>query len=157
MLAFETNSSSAHEDTNHGMKLHSQPTNPQDTIVDVTNVLCDQAARSERKLTWTVVRKIASKSLHSILPTANTLTDLGNGLVEKQWRQAKHYNICGPNGHQWLCMRRADTSAKGAVPKGCSTVFLSPYSVVLPDQQYHNRNCYITGSRKMVSELHVTF
>jgi MULE transposase domain/SWIM zinc finger len=117
MLAFETNSNSAHEGTNHGMKSHSQPTNPQHTIVDATDVLCDQAARSERKMTWTVVRKIASKSLHSTLPTANTLTDLGNGLVEKQWQQAKNYNICGPNGHQWLCMRRADNAANGRVPK----------------------------------------
>jgi hypothetical protein len=117
MLAFETNSNSTHEGTNHGMKSHSAPTNPQHTLVDATDVLCDQAARNERKMTWTVVRKVASKSLHSALPTANTLTDLGNGLVEKQWRQAENYKICGPSGNQWLCMRRADTTAKVTVPK----------------------------------------
>jgi SWIM zinc finger len=61
--------------------------------------------------------KQGSSSLHSNLPTANTLTELGNGLVEAQWKQKEHYDVCGPFGYDWHCLRRKEVAPTPTMPR----------------------------------------
>jgi SWIM zinc finger len=92
------------------MKHNAAPTNPQHDMVAATDVLCKQAARKEREVTNEVVLMFKNKSLHSNLPTANTLTCLGNELVHNQWVEKDKYKISGPVANKWLCMREKESS-----------------------------------------------
>jgi SWIM zinc finger len=116
MHTFETNSNSAHEGTNHGIKSHSAAVKPQHTTLDATDRLCFQAQQNERKITSIVVARQSQTSLHSNLPTASTLTELGNGLVEAQWNEKENYDICGPFGYYWHCLRRTAVAHTPTMP-----------------------------------------
>jgi MULE transposase domain/SWIM zinc finger len=121
LLVFETNSNSAHEGTNNGMKKNAAPTNPQHGILQATDVLCGQAARKERETIVDVTMMFKSKCLHSNLPTANVLTRQGNELVYNQWLEKDNYQISGPTNNAWLCMRnnalRSRTTMSSLIPQ----------------------------------------
>jgi MULE transposase domain/SWIM zinc finger len=104
ILAFEANSNSAHEGTNHGMKSHSSSTNPQQSIHEAAKTLCFQAEVKEQSTKNCLVRKADSTKLWSTLPTADKLTDFGEGLLQEQWKASANYKIHGPEGNKWLLL-----------------------------------------------------
>jgi MULE transposase domain/SWIM zinc finger len=105
ILAFEANSNSAHEGTNHGLKAHSSATNPQQSIHETAKTLCFQAEVKEQTTKNCLVRKEGSRKLWSTLPTADQLTDFGEGLLLEQWKAGqKHYKINGPCENKWLLL-----------------------------------------------------
>ena len=96
LLHFDTNSNSAHEGTNRGMKSHAAPTNPQHTLSKATKVLTHQACLKSLSLQSDLARKINSKTLWSEQPTQGNVVDLALNLIINEWEQRGHYDIAGP-------------------------------------------------------------
>jgi hypothetical protein len=115
MLSFETNSNSAHEGTNHGLKYHSVATNPQQSIGRCTSVLDLQAAHKAGNIVRAIFNRGERIELYSNLPTTNDLTRLGHGLVTAQWKQRTNYKISGPKNNAWLC-KRVNHTVEETVP-----------------------------------------
>jgi hypothetical protein len=112
LLHFDTNSNSAHEGTNRGMKSHAAPTNPQHTLAKATKVLTHQACLKSLSLQSDLARKINSKTLWSEQPTQGHVVDLALNLIINEWEQRGHYDIAGPfsdadsEGIFWLQFRK---------------------------------------------------
>lgn len=84
LLHFDTNSNSAHEGTNLGLKNHAAPTNPQHTLEKATKVLTHQANLKALKLQSDIAWKVNSKMLWSDQPTKDKLVDLAVSLLTKE-------------------------------------------------------------------------
>jgi hypothetical protein len=128
LLHFDTNSNSAHEGTNRGLKSHAAPTNPQHTLAKATKVLTHQACLKSLSLQSTLARKINSKTLWSDQRTQGHLVDLAVCLISNEWEQRGRYGIAGPFADAdsedifWLLLRQdqaCDSQDKylGTVPK----------------------------------------
>jgi SWIM zinc finger len=105
ILAFETNSNSAHEGTNNALKYHAAKASPQYSLAMCTENLCYQAKEKAEAICGELQYHNEKQELYTDLPTANTLTRFGNGLLLEQWKQREQYTICGPVNGAWLCMR----------------------------------------------------
>lgn len=106
ILHFDTNSSSAHEGTNRGIKSHSAPVLPQHTIEKATKVLSFQGNPKGINTQITMADKDGSRKLWSSLPTAKHLTDLGEALTGNEWDERNQYGVVGPfENEEWLVMR----------------------------------------------------
>jgi hypothetical protein len=104
LFHLDTNSNSAHEGTNNGIKYHSVPVRPTHGLVESTRILTRQ---SKLKCGDTKVRNAASdtsRSLWSNLPTADHITRLGNSLLSTQWKASHKYIAMGPCNNSWLVM-----------------------------------------------------
>jgi MULE transposase domain/SWIM zinc finger len=110
MLTFETNSNSAHEGTNNGLKYNASSASPQNSLATCTEKLCFQASEKANNVCSELQYHNEQKELYTDLPTANTLTRFGNGLLLEQWKQREHYKICGPVDNTWQCMRIANAT-----------------------------------------------
>jgi hypothetical protein len=109
----DTTSNTPHEGTNNGIKNCGGPALPQHTLDRSTEVLITQ---SKIKTAQTIVRlasKLSSKNLWSNLPTANFVTDLGEGLITAQWKERLHYTPRQVGQYKWLVRR---TRSKEAAP-----------------------------------------
>ena len=127
LLHFDTNSNSAHEGTNRGMKSHAAPTNPQHTLEKATKVLSNQARLKALMLQGDLARKVNSKTLWFDQSKQGLLLDLAIDLISNECAEHSFYDIAGPYVHTedgnylfWLLLRRdqecRDTHL-GTVPK----------------------------------------
>jgi hypothetical protein len=108
-LHLDTNSNSAHEGTNHGIKYHSIPVKPTHGIVESTKILMQQSKIKSGDAKIQSAQYNHSKIRGwSCLPTANSLTHLGESLVLKQWEESTNLFTTGPCDHKWLVVRKAD-------------------------------------------------
>ena len=127
LLHFDTNSNSAHEGTNRGMKSHAAPTNPQHTLEKATKVLSHQARIKALKLQSTLARKANSTTLWSDQATQGHLLDLAISLISNECAEHTFYDIEGSFVHSedrtdlfWLLLCRDQESQDtqfGTVPK----------------------------------------
>jgi SWIM zinc finger len=86
------------------VKSHTASTNPQKTIHETAETLCFQAEMKEVSTKGRLVQKEGSKKLWSTLPTADKLTDFGEGLLREQWISSYNYKICGPRQNKWMLL-----------------------------------------------------
>jgi hypothetical protein len=126
LLHFDTNSNSAHEGTNRGMKSHAAPTNPQHTLEKATQVLSHQARLKALVLQSGIASKANSTTLWSDQPGQSQLVDLAVCLISHEYAEREFYDIVGPfvsadgNDIFWLVMRRdqeTQDAQLGTVPK----------------------------------------
>jgi hypothetical protein len=130
LLAFETNSNSAHEGTNKGMKSHSAPVRPQHRLDQAGQILTLQG---ELKVLDTQIRNSAkenSRKLWSSLPTANHLTDLGESLVINQWEQKDEYSVVGPYAN---ASSTTLVTSRRTMQNNATTMILPNSTMALPD------------------------
>jgi hypothetical protein len=101
----DTNSNSAHEGTNKGMKYHSLPVKPTHSLVESTKILTHQSKlkSGDSKIRASQYDRSHSRWLSS--PTADYLTRLGESLLQTQWEASKSYALTGPFKNQWLVMK----------------------------------------------------
>jgi SWIM zinc finger len=123
------------------MKAHASATNPQQTIHRAAETLCFQAEVKELTTKNSLIRKEGSKKLWSSLPTADKLTDFGEGLLREQWLTSASYKICGPMENKWLVLynhwngnqiessKEPSTSNESLVSVSGKTSIESPVSV----------------------------
>ena len=123
LLHFDTNSNSAHEGTNRGMKSHAAPTNPQHTLEKATKVLSHQARLKALMLHCALARKANCTTLWSDL---SQLVEMAVGLINNECAEQAFYNVVGPFNNDegagifWLLMRRdqeSEDTQLGTVPK----------------------------------------
>jgi hypothetical protein len=106
LFHFDTNSNSAHEGTNHGIKYHSLPVKPTHGIVESTRILTQKSKlkASDRKLQAAQYDHSKVRGW-SHLPTANSLTRLGESILLVQWEESTKYEIAGPYHNNWFVGR----------------------------------------------------
>jgi SWIM zinc finger len=123
LLHFNTNSNSAHEGTNRGLKSHAAPTNPQHTLGNATKVLCHQAKLKTLQLQTVLAKKINATTLWSDQPCQGQLVELAVSLTSNEFDERKFYDIVGPfadANNFWLLLRRdlkTQDTELGTVPK----------------------------------------
>ena len=109
---FDTNSNSAHEGTNRGMKSHAAPTNPQHTLEKAAKVLSHQARLKTLRLQTDISCKVNGTTLWSDQPGQCGLVELAISLINNQRAESGFYDIAGPfidaDRHDifWLLLRR---------------------------------------------------
>lgn len=121
LLHFDTNSNSAHEGTNNGMKKHCAPVLPQHTLAKATQVISFQSNLKSAQISMELTQKEHSRKLWSNLPTANYLCDVGEALVGEEWKMRFQYESVGPsedaNEDYWLVLldevATAETGVRG--------------------------------------------
>lgn len=101
LLHFDTNSNSAHEGTNNGMKTHAAPVLPQHTLAKATQVISFQSRLKAAQIHMQITHKENSRKLWSNLPTANYLCDMGEALVGEEWKLRRLYDSVGPFQDGW--------------------------------------------------------
>jgi hypothetical protein len=114
LFHLDTNSNSAHEGTNNGIKYHSVPVRPTHGLVESTRILTHQ---SKLKCGDTKVRYAASdtsRALWSHLPTADHISRLGNSLLSTQWKASQNYIATGPCNNSWLVMVDSNNQTKSS-------------------------------------------
>jgi hypothetical protein len=106
LFHFDTNSNSAHEGTNHGIKYHSLAVKPTHGIVESTKILTQQSNMKTSDQKLQAAHYDASKVRGwSTLPTANSLTRLGESILLTQWEESTKYELTGPYEHCWKVVR----------------------------------------------------
>jgi hypothetical protein len=93
LLHFDTNSNSAHEGTNRGMKSHAAPTNPQHTLEKAAQVLTHQARLKTLLLQSALSRKANSTTLWSDQPSQGQLVELAVSLISNEYSEREFYDI----------------------------------------------------------------
>jgi hypothetical protein len=104
LLHLDTNSNSAHEGTNNGMKYHSVAVRPTHGLVESTRILTHQSKLKCGDVKIRYAASDTSRSLWSNLPTADHITRLGNSLLSTQWKASQNYIMHGPSNNSWLAM-----------------------------------------------------
>jgi hypothetical protein len=126
LLHFDTNSNSAHEGTNRGMKSHSAPTNPQHTLEKAAKVLSHQAQLKTLLLQTDLACKVNGKTLWSDQPGQGRLVELAISLIQNEQAECECYDTVGPfvdadrRDIFWLLLRqdiRPPDTQMGTVPK----------------------------------------
>lgn len=110
LFHLDTNSNSAHEGTNHGIKYHSIAVKPTHGILESTKILTQQSKlkSGDKKLQDSQYDESEVKGWSS-LPTANLLTRLGESILLAEWEQSAKYEITGPCNNVWLVHRPVPT------------------------------------------------
>jgi hypothetical protein len=81
LLAFKTNSNSAQEGTNNGLKHHSAAVKPTHGLMKATKTLTFQGTVNDIDRKISGAQKVESQSLWSTLPSANDMTTLREALL----------------------------------------------------------------------------
>ena len=107
LLAFETNSNSAQEGTNNGLKHHSAAVKPTHGLMKATKTLTFQGTVNDIDRKISGAQKVESQSLWSTLPSANDITTLGEALLTTQWKEKDNYVVLAIKvSNQWLLVQR---------------------------------------------------
>ena len=92
MFHLETHSNTSHEGTNNGLKNCAAPVMPQNSVERAVETLSFNADLKTRDTMIRLSDKRVSKKLWSSSPTANNITDLGEGLVRFEWEKGAVWN-----------------------------------------------------------------
>jgi hypothetical protein len=90
--------------TNHGIKYHALPVKPTHCVVESTKILAQQSKlkSGDKKIQAAQYDQESKVRGWSNLPTANSLTHLGESLLINEWEESTKYAIIGPCNNKWL-------------------------------------------------------